>query len=191
MSAQPHPRLTPEEYLALERAADTRHEYYDGQMYAMAGASFIHTVIIGNLSYALRSRIHDRGCFVLTQDLRTRVSPAGLYAYPDIVLVCEKPRFADNQQDTLLNPKVLIEVLSPSTEAHDRGFKFSEYRKLESLEEYLLVSQHQPRMEKFRRQADGHWLFSESVGPESTVTMESVACAVPLTEIYANVDFEV
>jgi Uma2 family endonuclease len=105
------------------------------------------------------------------------------------VVLCEKPRFADDQKDTLLNPKVLIEILSPSTEAHDRGLKFSEYRKIDCLEEYVLVSQHQPRVEKFRRQADGRWLFSDAIGLESAATLESVSCSVPLSEIYADVEF--
>jgi Uma2 family endonuclease len=181
--------VTPEQYLILERAAEFRHEYYDGKMVERAVSSYRHVVIVSNLCFAIGNRIRNSRWFVLTVDMRTQVSPMGPFTYPDVLIVCDKPLFADNQQDTLLNPKVLIEVLSPSTEAHDRGVKFSEYRKLDSLEEYVLVSQHQPRVEKFRRQADGLWLFSEAVGLESTITLESVECSIPLAEIYANVDF--
>src|ERR1700676_3260829 len=123
MSAQPQPRLTPEQYLQAERAAETRSEYYQGHVYAMSGGSFQHAQIIGNLAAELHAALKTRACFVCSNDPRLRVSPDGLYTYPDVVVICGDPRFADEQRDTLLNTTLIIEVLSPSTEAYDRGFK--------------------------------------------------------------------
>ncbi len=140
MSAHAHPSLTPEQYLEIERAAEFKSEYYDGRMYAMSGASYPHALIIGGLAGKLSAALEQGPCAVITNDLRLRVSPRGLYTYPDVVVVCGEPKFVDNQKDTLLNPTFLVEVLSPSTEAYDRGFKSSQYRKLESLQEYALVS---------------------------------------------------
>jgi Uma2 family endonuclease len=190
MSAQPLPRLSPEEYLAIERAAEFRSELYDGVMYAMAGGSYPHSVIIGNLFGELRSALRKRGCFVVSNDLRLRVSPAKVYTYPDIMAGFDQPRFADDQKDTLLNPALVIEVLSPSTEAHDRGYKFAQYRQLESIREYVLVSQSEPRVERFERQADGRWVLSEHVGIDAVCRFESVDCDVPLADIYENVVFD-
>lgn len=187
MSAQPLPRLTPEEYLAIERAAEFRSEYYDGVMYAMAGASYIHNIIVGNLAGELRSALRKRGCFVVSNDLRLRVRPGRVYTYPDIIAGCDPPRFADDQKDTLLNPALVIEVLSPSTEANDRGYKFAQYRQIEFLREYVLVSQTEPRIERFVRQADGRWVLTEHVGLDAICRFESVDCEVPLADIYENV----
>src|SRR5579859_5553179 len=122
MSAQAQPRLTPEQYLDAERTAEFKHEYYNGHIYAMSGGSYRHGQIIGNLTGALLTRLATRPCSVVPNDLRLRVSPDGLYTYPDVIVVCGDPRFVDNQHDTLLNPALIIEVLSPSTEAYDRGF---------------------------------------------------------------------
>lgn len=189
MSAQPLPRLSPEEYLAIERAAEFRSEYYDGVMYAMAGGSYPHNVINVNLVRELSSALRKRGRFVVSSDARLRVSPERVYTYPDIMAGCDQPRFADDQKDTLLNPALVIEVLSPSTEAHDRGYKFAQYRQLESIREYVLVSQSEPRIEKFERQADGRWVLSEHVGIEAVCRFESVDCEVTLADIYENVAF--
>ena len=186
MSAQPVTHLTPDEYLAFERASDIKHEYYHGDLFAMAGASYAHVLIVGNLAGELRNLLKGRGCVVVSNDLRVRVSPPGLHAYPDVVVVCGQPQFADDQKDTLLNPIVLIEVLSPSTEAHDRGYKFAEYRKLESLQEYVLVSQQEARIEVFTRRAAGQWMMTEFVGPETEFRLDSLECRVPLAEIYAG-----
>ena len=189
MSAQPQPRLTPEQYLEIERAAEIKSEYYNGRMYAMSGASYKHVLITGNLAYRLRNCLEKRPCTVLTSDLRLRVAPGGLYTYPDLVVVCGEPKFADNQADTLLNPLLIVEVLSPSTEAYDRGFKFAQYRTLESLQEYALVSQQEPRVEVFRRQSGGEWLLSESVGLDAACRFDSVDCALALGEVYDKVTF--
>jgi len=189
MSAQPQPRLTPEQYLAADRSAEFRHEYYNGHIYAMSGGSYRHAQIIGNLAGELRTALKTRPCSVVSNDLRLRVSPDGLYTYPDVIVICGDPKFADDQRDTLLNPALIVEVLSPSTEAYDRGFKSAQYRTIESLEEYALVSQAEPRVEVFRRQPGGHWLLSEAVGPEAACHFGSLDCAVALSEIYAKVIF--
>ena len=189
MSAQAQPRLTPEQYLAEERAAEFRHEYYNGHIYAMSGGSFQHFQIIGNITAELHARLKKRPCAVGSSDLRLRVSPDGLYTYPDVLVICGDPKFADDRRDTLLNPALIVEVLSPSTEAYDRGFKSAQYRTVESLEEYALVSQAEPRVEVFRRQSGGHWLLSEAVGLEAVCHFESLDCAVPLAEIYSKVTF--
>jgi Uma2 family endonuclease len=189
MSAQPQPRLTPEQYLEAERSAEFRHEYYNGQTYAMSGGSFQHGQIIGNLTIELGTGLKRRPCSVVPNDLRLRVSPDGLYTYPDVIVVCGDPRFADGRLDTLVNPVLIAEVLSPSTEAYDRGFKSAQYRTVESLEEYALVSQTEPRVEVFRRQPGGHWLLSEAIGLDAICHFDSLDCAVPLSEIYAKVTF--
>ncbi|MFN0170308.1 MAG: Uma2 family endonuclease [Bryobacteraceae bacterium] len=188
MSALPHPRITPEQYLEIERAAETKSEYYDGQMYAMSGGSYTHALIIGNLTAALHGALRTRGCSVVPNDLRVRVAEDGLYTYPDVVVVCAQPRFADDQKDTLLNPTLLIEALSPSTESKDRGFKFAQYRRIESLREYVLVSQEEARVECFARQASGQWLLAEFVGLDAVCHLESVDCDLPLSEIYYRVE---
>jgi Uma2 family endonuclease len=189
MSAQAQPRVTPEQYLAAERAAEFKHEYYDGHIYAMTGGSYRHGQIIGNLTAELHTALRKRPCSVVPNDLRLRVSPGGLSTYPDIVVICGDPKFADDQDDTLLNPALIVEVLSPSTEAYDRGFKSAQYRTLESLQEYALVSQTEPRVEVFRRQAGAHWLLSEAIGLEAVCDFGSLDCAVPLAGIYAKVFF--
>jgi len=189
MSAQPQPRLTPEQYLEIERAAEFRNEYFDGRMYAMSGGSHPHAIVIGNLIRQLGNALVKRRCLVTPIDLRVRVAPAGLYTYPDVVVVCGEPRYADNQIDTLLNPMLLIEMLSPSTEAYDRGFKSAQYRTIESLQEYALVSQAEPRVEVFRRQEGGHWLLSEFVGLEAVCRLDSVGASVAVAEVYDNATF--
>jgi len=189
MSAQPQPHLTPDQYLEAERAAEFRSEYYNGHIYAMSGGSYRHAQIIGGLVRELGNALKNRPCSVVSSDLRLRVSPDGLYTYPDVVVICGDPKFADDRSDTLLNPTLIVEVLSPSTEAYDRGFKSAQYRTLESLEEYVLVAQAEPRVEVFRRQPGGHWLLSEAIGLEAVCRFESLECAVPLADIYDKVTF--
>lgn len=190
MSAQPQPRLTPEQYLEIERAAqDIRSEYYNGRMYAMSGGTHPHAIVIGNLGSELRIALKKGPCVVTTSDMRVRVSKTGLYTYPDIVVVCDPPQYGDGRHDTVLNPTLIVEVLSPSTEAYDRGFKFAQYRTLESLQEYALVSQSEARVEIFRRQSSGDWLLSEAAGMESACRFDSVSCTVALKDIYDKVTF--
>jgi Uma2 family endonuclease len=188
MSAHPH-RLTPEEYLALDRAAEIRSEYYNGQMYAMSGASHRHGIVTHNIGVLLDGTLADQPCFITASDLRVRVQPGGLYAYPDIVVVCEPPQYADNEADTLLNPMLLFEVLSPSTERYDRVFKWAQYQTIPSLREYVLVSQFEPRIQVFRPQAGGEWQFMEFAGLDGTCRLESLGCDLPLSRVYRNVTF--
>src|SRR5579862_1541036 len=189
MSAQPQPQLTPEQYLELDRASQFRNEYYNGHMYAMSGGTYAHGKIIANLGRQLGNALDPGPCTVTSSDVRVQVELRGLYCYPDVVVVCGDPQYHDNRLDTILNPTLLVEVLSPSTEAYDRGFKSAQYRTIESLQEYALVSQSEPRVEVFRRQSGGHWLLSEAIGLESICHFESLECAVPLAEIYAKVTF--
>jgi Uma2 family endonuclease len=189
MSAQTQPRLTPEQYLELERAAEFRHEYYNGRMYAMPGGTYHHVRIIANFAANLHGLLRKRPCAVLTSDMRIRVSPEGLYTYPDVVVVCGEPKFGDGRSDTLVNPTLLIEVLSPSTEAYDRGFKAEQYRKIETLKEYALVSQFSAHVEVVRRHENGRWLLSEYSGVETACQFESVDCSVALSDVYEGIPF--
>jgi Uma2 family endonuclease len=188
MSAHAQSRLSEDEYLALDRAAEFKSELYDGAMYAMSGGSYRHGQVILNLGAELRQALRGRQCSVTASEVRVRLN-LGSYAYPDISVVCGELRFADDQKDTLVNPTVLIEVLSPSTESHDRGLKFIRYRQLESLQEYALVSQSEPRVEIFRRQPSGSWLLSEFTALDSAANFDSLDCKIPLAEIYHQVAF--
>jgi Uma2 family endonuclease len=184
MSAVLAARLySPEEYLALERAAETKSEYADGCIYAMTGASWTHGLINANISRSLGNQLLDRPCHVHIADLRVKAATARSYRYPDITVVCGQPEFEDKRSDTVLNPTVLIEVLSPSTEASDRGRKFAEYRGIPSLREYLLVSQDLPRVERYARQAEG-WLLTVAEGLEAKVRLDAIGCALDLAEVY-------
>jgi Uma2 family endonuclease len=189
MSASANPRLTEEEYLKIEREARHKSEFYDGQMYAMSGASWVHGLITTNLSRELGNRLLNLDCSVIAHDIRVRVSRRGFYTYPDVVVVCGPPAFVDNEHDTLLNPTLLIEVLSPSTEQHDRGFKLRHCRQLESLQEYLLVAQAEPYVQSYRRQPSGDWLLSEWSGLEATCRLTSVECELAMAEVYRRVKF--
>jgi len=189
MSVQPNPYFTPAEYLAIERAATERSEYIDGEIVAMVGASREHSLINTNLAGELRQQLKRRPCEVHSNDLRVFIPAANLYTYPDIVVFCGEPRFEDPLRDTLLNPTLLIEVLSPSTEAYDRGKKFEFYRSIPSFREYLLVAQDEPRVEQFTLQTDGRWIFTATAGLDSTVTLASISCVLAMAEIYDKVSF--
>ena len=189
MAVYSKPYLSPQQYLAIERAAEGRSEYLDGEMVAMTGGSRNHGLIAGNLVRELGTQLRDRPCEVYPSDLRVQVSPTGLYTYPDVVVVCGEPRFEDGELDTLLNPTVIVEVLSPTTESYDRGRKFEHYRTLGSLAEYLLVAQEQPRIERFLRQGDGLWLFGDAAGLAAVLTLPSIGCELALAEVYAKVRF--
>ncbi len=184
MSAVLAERLySPEEYLALERAAETKSEYVDGYIYAMTGASRAHNLVTVNISLRLGNQLLNRPCEIYVADMRVKAATARSYRYPDITVVRGQPEFEDPRFDTLTNPTVLIEVLSPTTEATDRGRKFAEYRGIPSLREYLLVSQDQPRIERYARQAEG-WLLTVAEGLEAKVRLEAIDCALDLAEVY-------
>jgi Uma2 family endonuclease len=189
MSTQPEPLYTAEEYLALERDSETKHEYYDGEIFAMAGATEPHVAIVSNLVFALMGQLRDRPCKVYASEMRVKVSATGLYTYPDLAVVCGERELEDDRRDTLLNPNVIIEVLSPSTEAYDRGKKFAHYRTLDSLAEYLLVAQDAPRVEQYVKQPDGDWLLHEAARVEDTISLPTIRCELRLAEVYDGVDF--
>jgi Uma2 family endonuclease len=189
MSTVPKRRLSPQEYLAQERQADFKSEYLRGEVFAMAGASFEHTLAKDNLAGETRSQLKNGPCSVLTSDMRVKVEATGLYTYPDIAIVCDEPRFEDKVFDTLLNPRVLVEVLSDSTEKYDRGAKFGHYRQIPSLQEFVLVAQDQPLVERYVRQADNSWLLTVFEGLSQTFAFASVPAQVTLAEIYRDVAF--
>ena len=188
MSTRAKPLLTPEQYLAAERAGDQKHEYYQGEVFAMVGASFEHVGIAANLLATLHGQLQGGPCRVFQSDLRVKVSRTGLYTYPDVGVVCDRPQFDDDRNDTLLNPRVIIEVLSPSTENYDRGKKFAHYRTVESLAEYLLISQDQPRVEQYVCQPNRDWLLHEATEPDETIHLPSIDCDLKLSDVYASID---
>jgi Uma2 family endonuclease len=182
------PRYTPEEYLALERKADCKSDYVNGQVLAMAGASRIHNLIAGNLYREISQQLRGRPCEAYISDMRVKVSHMGFYTYPDVVVVCGEIHFEDVDNDTLLNPTVIVEVFSASTEAYDRGEKFAHYRRLESLQEYLLVAQDKVRIEHYVGQG-AQWVLSEASMLDETVHLAAVDCDVVLRNISDKVQF--
>ncbi|MDE0041210.1 MAG: Uma2 family endonuclease [Candidatus Poribacteria bacterium] len=187
-SAAVQSHLTPEEYLALERKATIKSQYLGGQMYAMSGASRAHNLICLNIGGELRAQLKKRACEVYTNDMRLKVTAAGLYTYPDVLVVCEEPRFEDDSFDILLNPTALFEVLSTNTEAYDRGAKFGYYRQLDCMQEYTLVSQDFMRVEHYLRH-NVQWIMTEFRSPDDVVRLTSIECELPLREIYDRVEF--
>jgi Uma2 family endonuclease len=190
MSASPQPRMTPEQYLEFEREAEFHHEYYHGIVYAMSGGSNNHAILIAHLAASLVAALRKKPCSVTVSDMRLRVTPDGLYTYPDVMVHCGEHQYVDSRKDILVNPTVVIEVLSPSTEAYDRGFKFHQYKLVESLQEYALVSQSEPRIEVFRKQSQGAWLIQESLGLEARCALASIDCELLLSEVYDKVVFD-
>ena len=188
MNPQLKPRLTPEDYLALERSAEYKSEYFNGEIFAMAGASRVHNTLVVNTAIELGNQLKKRPCKLYVSDMRVKVNPTGLYTYPDVVVVCGKEQFEDTHLDTLLNPTLIIEVLSDSTEAYDRGRKFEHYRHLDSLVEYVLIAQQRPHVESYRRQPDHQWLLTECSGLDATLRLQSIDCDLALAEIYAKVE---
>ncbi|MGZ8376663.1 MAG: Uma2 family endonuclease [Gemmatirosa sp.] len=184
----PEPYVTPEEYLERERAAETRSEYYRGRVYAMTGASRQHGRIVYNLAGILSRQLSRSACDVYLSEMRVKVRRNGLYTYPDVVALCGEPTFEDAQLDTLVNPTLIVEVLSPSTTAYDRGEKFALYRELETLRDYVLVAQDQPRVERFQREGD-RWALTEAVGLDASMAVPSVGATLPLRDLYARVEW--
>ncbi len=189
MSLQPQSYLSPADYLVIERNAEFKSEYFNGEMFAMSGASEAHNIIVLNVGAEIRQHLKKRPCKVYANDMRVKISPTGLYTYPDLVVVCGQARFDDAHLDTLLNPTLIIEVLSDSTEADDRGRKFAHYRSLDSLAEYVLIAQDRPQVESYRRQPDQHWLLTESRSLESVLRQDSIDGDLALAEVYDKVEF--
>lgn len=187
MSAQPQYILTPSMYLAWEREQALRHEYINGEVFAMTGASRKHNLICVNIAAALHTQLRGRPCEVYNNDMRVKINTAGAYTYPDIVVVCDHVMFEDDDVDTLLNPVILIEILSASTERYDRGAKFGYYRSLPSVQEYLLVSQDTYRIEHYVRQNITQWLFTDYRDLNSLVPLIAIKCELPLQIVYERI----
>ena len=189
MSTVPKTRLTAAQYLEKERAAQFRSEFFSGEVFAMVGASRKHNLIAVNISRRLNEQFDGRKCEVYQSDMRVKVNATGLYTYPDVVVTCDEPRFEDDQVDTFLNPKVIVEVLSPSTELWDRGKKFKHYRNIPSLREYVLISQDHVLIERFAINVDGEWALRDYRTHEDILVLDSISCELRLSDVYARIDF--
>ncbi|MBZ0289024.1 MAG: Uma2 family endonuclease [Anaerolineae bacterium] len=187
--ALPKTHMTPEEYLTFERASEEKHEYYAGEIFAMTGASENHNLIAGSTYAALYAQLRKRPCNVYPSDMRVKVHATGLYTYPDITIVCGTPELEDNNIDTLLNPTVIIEVLSPSTEAYDRGKKFRHYKTIKSLQDYILISQDSMRIEHFALR-DNEWVYADAEVPNAVITLPSIDCTLRLSDVYEKITFD-
>lgn len=187
MTQNPKTLLTEEEYLAIERRAEFRSEFFGGEMFAMSGASRRHNRIVSNLVITLGNQLRERPCNVYSSDMRVKIPATGLYTYPDVVVTCGEEEFADEEFDILLNPMVIIEVLSDPTEAYDRGRKFEHFQSIESLSTYMLVSQSSARVEQYVRQEGGAWLYTEAHEEGAVVGIEAILCELRLEDVYAKV----
>lgn len=190
MAAVPHETMTEAEYLAFERASETKHEYLNGQVYAMTGASRAHNLICSYTAASLINQLQGRPCEVYPGDMRIKVSRTGLYTYADVSVVCGEAQFEDAELDMLLNPIVIVEVLSPTTESYDRGKKFQHYRQLAALREYVLIAQDSPRIERFLRRDDESWVLQDAQGLDSHLELPSIGCTLTLADVYQKVTFE-
>jgi len=187
MSSRPA-YLTPAEYLEIERRAETRSEYFNGEMFAMAGGTDKHASITLNVAAELRQRLRSKPCRVYSTDLRLRVTPTGLYAYPDVMVICGDVQYADGHHDIVLNPRLIVEVLSRSTKSYDLGEKFEHYRSLPSLTEYLTVAQDKPAVDQRTRQQDV-WVLKTYNDLSQVIELTSIGASLPLSEIYDRIDF--
>jgi Uma2 family endonuclease len=179
-------RMTEDEYLVFERASAERHEFADGEIFAMSGGTYKHTTVAANIIRDLGQELRGRRCTVQTSDMRIHFSTTGRYVYADASVVCGRPQFKDETHDTLLNPKLIVEVLSPSTEAYDRGDKFAQYQTIPSVMHYVLAAQDKPRIEVFTRQDDGSWNL-RNYGPGDRVALSAIECAIEVDQVYTNV----
>jgi Uma2 family endonuclease len=191
MSVQIKPRHTLEEYFELELASEERYEYYDGEVFCMSGVSHNHAQIESNLITVLNNKLRERDCRVFPANMRIKVPAAPPYRYPDLAVVCEKPNYEKiGGIDALTNPVLLVEVLSPSTEAYDRGDKFTYYKSIPSFREYLLVAQHRPHVTHYVRQEGGKWDYEEVNELSSSLHLPTSGCTLALGEVYLDVDFD-
>jgi Uma2 family endonuclease len=179
---------TPEEYLAFERASEFRHEYFGGEIVAMTGASRRHNLIAGNIFAELRQQLRGKPCETYISDMRVAIPTENIYTYPDVVVACGEPQFEGEAVDTLVNPTLIVEVLSKSTASYDRAAKFNYYRTIPSLAEYLLVEQDGYHVEQYVRQQDARWLLADIRGPEGRVELPVVGCVLSLADVYEKVE---
>jgi|SRR5271157_1210705 len=187
MSTQPKTLLTEEQYLEIERSAESKSEFFAGETFAMAGAGAAHNQLVWNLILEVGPFLGSRSCRGFPNDMRVRVSSTGLYTYPDVVVVCGEPQFLDDRRDTLLNPSLIVEVLSPSTEAYDRGRKFEHYASIPSLSEYLLVASDRIHLDLYARQTSGQWLLTSANGPEGALDLICAGCRLTASALYRDV----
>jgi len=185
MASHPKDLLTPDEYLTIERQSELKSEYFAGETFAMAGGSKRHNLIAGNINRILGTQLLERDCNVYNSDMRVKIGSVGKYTYPDAAVACAEEQFEDEDEDTLLNAIVIIEVLSKSTEAYDRGKKWEHYQRLASLRDYLLISQTPYRVEQFTRQR-GSWSYREYIAESDVIDLESIGCSIVLRDLYAN-----
>jgi len=184
----PKTLLTPEQYLAIEREAEYKSEYFRGEMLAMSISDWAHNQLVVNLVAGFHNQLRSRPCDVYPSQMRVLVRATGLYTYPDVVVVCGERRFVDERRDILLNPSLLVEVLSPTTEAYDRGRKFEHYRSIESFSEYLLVASDRVHTDLHTRRPDGRWLLTSANRLEDSLDLQSIGCQLALADLYEKVD---
>ena len=190
MTAQPKPFISEEAYLTFERASPGRHEYYRGVIYAMTGGKEPHNLIAGNALASFHVQLRRKPCRVYQSDMRVKILQTGLNTYPDVVVVCGQPQFTDTIHDTIINPVVIVEVLSASTERYDRGMKFQHYQAIPTLQDYLLIAQDQYRIEHFSRQENDRWLLRSAIGIDAQVAITSIECVLTLADVYEKVDLD-
>jgi Uma2 family endonuclease len=190
MRPQEHLNLTADQYLAQERSAEFKSEFINGEIFAMAGASREHNQISSNIVASLSVQLQDKPCSAYSSDMKVKIDRANKYTYPDIVTACDPQRFEDEHSDVLLNPTVIMEILSDSTEAYDRGLKFFHYQRLDSLREYLLISQKSCHVEKYERQAENQWVYSEFHQLEDAVNIHTLNCILSLKDIYRKLELK-
>lgn len=190
MSRQVKTYITPEEYLAIERAAEYKNEYVNGEIFAMTGASRKHNLIVGNIAGELREQLKGKPCEVYPGEMRVKAPASRAYVYPDVVVVCQDPELEDDYLDTLLNPTLVVEVLSKSTASYNRLAKSAYYRTIESLAEYLLVAQEEYRVEQYVKQADGRWLLSDVRSLDAVLELNSIGCSLTLRDLYERVSLD-
>lgn len=181
--------VTPEEYLIFERAADEKHEYLNGEIFAMSGAKMEHVRISGNINTSLSNHFKGRKCQSFQSDLRVYIPKTGLYTYPDVTVVCGQPEMVpDGYLDTLVNPDVIIEVLSPSTAEYDRGAKFDHYKTIPSLKDYVLVWQDKKRAARYTKKDEQNWLLTDFIGDDASIELSSIDCTLRMEDIYDKVE---
>jgi Uma2 family endonuclease len=190
MSPEVQTYITPEDYLAFERKAETRNEYVNGEIFAMTGANREHSLIVGNTAGELGQQLKTKFCEAYAVKMRVKSSAARSYVYPDVVVVCGEPQFEDGYFDTLLNPTLVVEVLSKSTQSYNRLAKSAYYRTIESLVEYLLVAQEEYRVEQYIKQADARWMLSDVRSLDSVVELKSIGCSLSLRDIYDRISLD-
>ena len=182
--------ISPEDYLTAERQAVEKHEYFNGEIFQMSGASEEHANVSSNINISLGVQLKKRPCKTYQSDLRVHIPKTGLYTYPDVVVVCGKPQLLeDTYLDTLLNPIVIVEVLSPSTADYDKGAKFEHYRTIDTLQEYVLVWQDKKRLARYTKQSDNTWILRDFIGDEAEIELTSIDCTLTFEDIYDKVDF--